>query len=182
MLRSTLDGLYRASGWLAALSLLAIAIVVVAQIVGRPFGIVVPSVPQMAGFFLAATIFLGLAYTLAEGEHIRVVILLERLPPRARWWVELWVATASLAVTGLLAVHTLQLAYESWTFADRADGLLPIPLVIPQGAMAFGVIVLFIRFLDETITLVRSGKVIHFGSHEEVALRDLLGEPPRGER
>jgi TRAP-type C4-dicarboxylate transport system permease small subunit len=88
VLRAGLDGLYRMSGWLAAACLLALALVVLAQIGGRLIGVMVPSATQIAGFLLAATIFLALAYTLAEGEHIRVMVVLEHLGPRARFWLD----------------------------------------------------------------------------------------------
>jgi TRAP-type C4-dicarboxylate transport system permease small subunit len=175
VLRAGLDGLYRMSGWLAAACLLALALVVLAQIGGRLIGVMVPSATQIAGFLLAATIFLALAYTLAEGEHIRVMVVLEHLGPRARFWLELWIALASLGMTAFLSVYAVQLAYESWLFGDRADGLLPIPLVLPQSTMALGAIVLVVRFLDEVVTLLQTGAPIHLLSHEEAALRDLVG-------
>lgn len=174
MVRKALDTLYLGSGWLAALCLLSIALVILAQIVGRLIGIVVPSAAQMAGFFLAATIFLGLAYTLAAGEHIRVVLVLDRLGPRPRFAMELFVVLISALVTAYLGVFVFQLAYESWVFDDRADGLLPIPLVLPQAAVAAGVLVLLIRLLDEAVVLIRTGKPLHVRSAEEAALRDML--------
>ena len=179
-MRRILDGIYRASGWLAALSLLAILLVICAQIVGRLVGVVVPSVTQMAGFFLATTIFLGLAFTLAAGEHVRVTLVLDRFGPRVRFWMEAWVLAASAAVSAFMCFYIIQLAYESWLFGDRADGLLPIPLVLPQGFMALGAIVLLIRLVDELIMLFQTGRPLHEHSGEEAALHDLLApEPPR---
>jgi hypothetical protein len=78
-------------------------------------------------------------------------------------------------MTAFFSAYAVQLAYESWLFGDRADGLLPIPLVLPQSTMALGAIVLVVRFLDEVVTLLQTGAPIHLLSHEEVALRDLVG-------
>lgn len=166
-MRRFLDWLYRISGGLAAVSLVAIAVVVTAQIVGRFIGIVVPSATQMAGFFMCAAIFLGLAYTLAAEEHIRVTLVLEYLSDKVRWWMELWCLAAGSLVTGYFAVFACQFAWESWLLDDRADGLLPIPFVIPQGAMALGVIILFVRLIDELVQLLGSGNLVHLTSGEQ---------------
>lgn len=183
MPRKILDALYLGSGWLAALCLFSIAAVIVAQIGGRLLGVVVPSAAQMAGFFLAATIFLGLAYTLAAGEHVRVVLVIEQLGPRARFAMEVLAVVVSALTTGYLGYYVAQLAYESWLFDDRADGLLAIPLAIPQLAMAAGVLILLIRLLDELVVLIRTGTPRHVRSAEEAALEDMLGRPPDpGER
>jgi TRAP-type C4-dicarboxylate transport system permease small subunit len=87
-MRRFLNNWYLVSGWLAAISMVLMTVLVVAQIVGRIVGVVVPSVIQISGFLLAATIFLGLAYTMAAGDHIRVTIALEMAGRRVRLWLE----------------------------------------------------------------------------------------------
>jgi hypothetical protein len=41
--------------------------------------------------------------------------------------------------------------YESWLFGDRGQGLLPLPLWIPQAPVALGALVLSIALIDEWI-------------------------------
>jgi TRAP-type C4-dicarboxylate transport system permease small subunit len=132
--------------------------VILAQVVGRFIGVVIPSVPQIAGFLMAAAIFLALSYTFANDEHIRVSLVIEQVGERARWWLELWSLSVSAALVGFFAFFAGQLAYESWLFNDRSDGLLPIPYFIPQSAMTLGISVLFIRLVDELTQLLRGTK------------------------
>ncbi|MDZ7810156.1 MAG: TRAP transporter small permease subunit [Arhodomonas sp.] len=55
----------------AALCLAAIAVLILAQTVGRVLGFSVPSANELAGFCVAASTFLALAHTLNHGGHIR---------------------------------------------------------------------------------------------------------------
>jgi hypothetical protein len=86
---ATLDFLYKACGVLAAIALAGIAVLILAQIVGRFFGLLVPSANEIAGFLMAASSFLALGYAFRSGSHIRVTMLLSRLPVRARRALEL---------------------------------------------------------------------------------------------
>jgi len=53
------DRLYLASGYLSGLSIIIIMVVVLAQIVGRMIGYIVPSAEDISGYCLAASIFLA---------------------------------------------------------------------------------------------------------------------------
>ena len=66
-MRRILDGLYLASGYIAALCLVCIALTILAQICGRFVGVAIDST-ESAGFLLAGTTFFGLAHTF---RHVR---------------------------------------------------------------------------------------------------------------
>lgn len=98
-MRRVLDTLYRAAGGLAALFILAIVVLVFAQVglnladkitvglTGKGLGVTIPSYADFTGFFLAAASFLALAYTLRAGGHIRVSLVTQALGSAAatRW-------------------------------------------------------------------------------------------------
>lgn len=166
-MRRLLDGLYRLSGALAAGFLAAIAVIVLAQVganiidalaawvTGQPIGLVIPSYANFAGFFLAASSFFALAYTLRRGGHIRVTLVIQHLGPRARHVVEAWCAGAAALVAGYFAWYMCALVAESWRFGDMSTGILPVPLWIPQAAVAAGLVVLTIALVDEVVGIVR---------------------------
>jgi TRAP-type C4-dicarboxylate transport system permease small subunit len=153
--RGFLDGLYRVSGGVAAFCILLIAVLVVAQVIGRLLGVLVPGADDIAGYALTASSFLGLAYTLRTGSHIRLTLLLRVSRPRARRALE----TACLALgafsIGYLAVHVVEMVRDAWRFNDRAQGVLAIPLWIPQSVMAAGALVLFVAFVDDLVAVLR---------------------------
>ncbi|MEO5621424.1 MAG: hypothetical protein ABIQ32_12915, partial [Sphingomicrobium sp.] len=79
-MRNILDRLYQFSGGLAALAILAICLLITAQIGfniiarlgGADLSYTIPSYADFAGYFLSTASFMALAYTLRAGGHIRV--------------------------------------------------------------------------------------------------------------
>ena len=166
-MRALLDWLYKASGAVAALFLVAICVVVLLQVGanlidaliklfgGEPIGLVIPSYAEFAGFFLAGASFFALAYTLRSAGHIRVTLLLAHLPPRVRHAAELWCVAAALFVSGYFAWYAFGLVGESLEFRDVSSGIVPVPLWLPQSVMALGLSVLTLAFADELWQLLR---------------------------
>jgi len=146
-MRRFLDGVYLASGVAAASFLLALLIAILAQVIGRKFGITVDTT-ELSGFFMAASTFLGLAYTFRDGGHIRIGLLITRMSGARRKVLELWCCLASAALVGYLAVSASLFALESWEFHDVSPGLLAIAFWIPQSAMAAGLVILTVALLD----------------------------------
>jgi len=155
--RRTLDALYRVSGVVAACCLALIAGLVLVQIVGRMAGVLVAGADDLASYALVATSFLALAYTLKSGGHIRVALLLRRLPPRPRRLAELGALALGSAITLYFTWFAIELARLSWRFGDMSQGVLPIPLWLPQSVMAVGLIIFAIALLDELVIALRGG-------------------------
>lgn len=164
--RSGLDRLYGLCGAAAALFLVAICVVVMAQVAanaidalmqwatGRPIGLIVPSYAEFAGFFLAAASFLALPYALRAGAHIRVMSVLDRLGPRTRFVAEVWCAAAGAVLTAYFTWYSLLLVAESLFYGDVSPGMVEVPLWIPQAAMSVGLVILTIAFIDRCVCLL----------------------------
>ena len=166
-MRRLLDGLYAASGALAAAFVLAIAVLVMAQVTlnvvdraatlvtGTAIGLTIPSYSDFTGFFLAAASFLALAHTLRRGDHIRVTLVTGRLPARTRRAVEVLAVGVALVVTVLLAWYVGDLVLESHEYGDMSSGMVAVPIWIPQLFVAIGTIVLAVALADELVGLLR---------------------------
>ncbi len=165
-MRAGLDRLYAFSGAAAATFLVAICVVVMAQVTanavdalmqwatGRPIGLVVPSYAEFAGFFLAAASFLALPYALRTGAHIRVTSVLDRLGARARLAAEVWCSAAGAILSAYFTWYSVLLVFESLRYGDVSPGMLPVPLWIPQAAMSVGLVILTIAFVDRGVSLL----------------------------
>lgn len=165
-MRRVLDTLYAASGAAAGIFLVAICAVVAAQVagnivdrllitfIGQPIGIIIPAYSDFAGFFLAASTFLALAHTLMRGEHVRVRLVLSRLPARMQRYAELWCAGVAAAATAAATYFTVKLTYDSWRFGDAVTGIVAVPLWIPQLAMVAGLILLTIALVDTFVSVL----------------------------
>lgn len=165
-MRRSLDLLYDAAGWLAALAMIGVLVMVLTSIIGRLLGFLLPGTDAYAGYCMAAAGFLALAHTLKKGEHIRVTLLIGRLSGGARKGLELWALSAAVVLAGLLAWYAVRLVWQSHVFNDISTGNDATPLWIPQLAMAAGAVVLCIAFMDEWV-LEALGRRSHASNDEE---------------
>jgi len=181
-MRGALDRLYLGALWLSGLCLVAIAALVLAQIAGRvldaalkfagrpPAGFIILSLSEIAGYLLAAATCLALAGTLKAGAHIRMTMLLGAVGENRRWLCEIPAFAASAAFSGYMTHFIARLAWDSWMFNEISPGLVPVPLVWPQAAMAAGLLVLTVAILDELIVVVRTGRPSFRRLEDAVAL------------
>ena len=154
-MRALLDAVYKASGIAAGLCLVAIAVLSLTQIVARMFGSTASSFDEFAGYALAASSFLGLAYTLRAGEHIRMSLGIDRLRGGARRGVEILCLVATAGVVGYFAWATADMTVTSYQLDDVAQGLVPVQLWIPQSTTAIGLWILLIALLDDLVATLR---------------------------
>jgi TRAP-type C4-dicarboxylate transport system permease small subunit len=138
---------YRLLLALACLAMLATFALVSLGIVARLAGWDIPGLDAYAGYAIAAALFLALPGTLVRGEHIRVTLLLERMPPRVRAAFEWWCLAAAAALSVYLAWFSVRLAWVSWATHDISPAADVTPLWIPQLSMALGCAGLALAFL-----------------------------------
>ena len=154
-MRLFLDRLYLVSGWLAGFFLIAIFVLMMVLSAGRPLGLNVPAGDDIVSWCMAAMAFLGLAHTFRSGELIRVGLLIENLSGRTRHAVEVAALLVGCGFVGFFAWHAVHMTYDSWRFNDMAQGVLAVPLWIPQLGYAGGLVILFVAFVDELVHVLR---------------------------
>jgi len=169
-MRRSLDFLYDACAWLAALAMVGVLVMVLAAILGRLLDFHLPGTDAYAGYSMAAAGFLALAHTLKKNEHIRVTLLIGRLTGRARHGLELWALGAAVLLAALFAWFSVRLAWLSHDFNDVSTASDATPLWIPQIAMAVGTVVLLIAFIDEWVLQWRGQR--NLGSDDGDALHN----------
>lgn len=179
-MRRWLNILYKTSFWLGAGSIALICLLVVCQVLlnlidrvsifftGGAIGLTIPSYADFTGFLLAAASFLSLAYTLREGAHIRVVLLVSRLPKKLHTPVEMWCIFFSLAVSIYFTWYTAKLTHESYTYNDLSAGMIAVPIWIPQTAMLLGLIVLSVALFDELVAVCKGNTPSYAGKGEKL--------------
>ena len=157
-MRRFLDRLYAASGALAALCLAGICVLMLAQAIGREFGLLIRAADDVTSWLCAASAFLALGHTFRHGELVRVGLFVDRLAEGARRIAEI----VALAVTGLfvgyMAVAVSKFVYESWKFKEVAQGLVKIPIWIPQLCFVIGVLIFLVAILHELLLVLRGKK------------------------
>ncbi len=146
-MRRLLDTFYSATGVVAALSLFAVLILVVAQMVSRWCGINFAGGANYAGYAMASASFFGLAYAFAHNEHIRVGLIVEHAG-RWRRAAEIWCYAVATAIAAYFAWNAVRAPWLSHRLHDVSQGQDGTPMWIPQIAMACGAVALLIALLD----------------------------------
>ncbi len=155
-LRAALDRLYAGCAALAAVCLVAILVIILAQVIARWSGLTFPGATSYAGYCMAAASFFAFASALNHGAHIRVSLLLQAAG-RHRRWLELWCFAVASALAWYFCWHALAATRWSLRFGDVSQGQDATPLWIPQSAMVAGSCVFAIALTDQLIRVVRTG-------------------------
>jgi TRAP-type C4-dicarboxylate transport system permease small subunit len=157
-MRTALDRLYLWAGYAAGFCLIVIFLIMMIMSAGRQFGLNIPSGDDFAAWAMAACAFLGLAHTFKSGEMIRVGLVIERFSGRTRHVIEILSLLLGLAFVGYFTWFAGKLVYDSYRLNDLSNGVVSIPLWIPQLGFAGGLAILTIAFLDELIHVLRGNK------------------------
>jgi TRAP-type C4-dicarboxylate transport system permease small subunit len=75
--------------------------------------------------------------------------------------------TLTLLFVGYMLWAVSNFVFESWKFSEVAQGLIKIPIWIPQLAFLLGVAIFFVAVLDEWVTVMRGGKPAYQVAEEE---------------
>ncbi len=157
MPKRLLDKLYAAGMVIAAASMCLICLLIVAQIVGRWFGVIIPSAEDFTGYLLVSCLFYGLAYSFRHNAHIRVLLVLDQFN-KHRLKAEFFSLSVLLALTAYFTYALALFTVETYQFHEVSTGMVPVPLWIPQTSMVLGMALFCLAVLEDWIACLRSTK------------------------
>jgi TRAP-type C4-dicarboxylate transport system permease small subunit len=146
-----------AGGWMY----IACSVFVTFDVLARSFlGFSSKTTTEITGYMLAFGMGWSFAYTLTERAHIRIDVLVNRLPLGVRQYLH---AIALL----LLAIFAVFIAWAAWSVVQESlefdahdNSAMSIPLVLPQGLWALGIVVfaamVLVLCLETVVLLARN--------------------------
>ena len=153
-IRPALDALYNVSGGIAAIALIAILGIMLAQVLARWTSTTFPGSTDFAGYAMASASFFAFAYALNHGAHIRVSLFLQRFTGRGLWVAELWCYGVGSFFACYFAWFAIKAVRVSYQLGDVSQGQDATPLWIPQLVMGFGTVVLAIALIDRFVQIL----------------------------
>lgn len=161
-LRRTVAGLGTLMGYAAGWGFVACAFFITFDVLARRFlGVSTQATTEITGYALAFGIAWGLAHALTTRSHIRIDVVVDRLPPRLRQPLHLASLAALAVFVAFVAKGALDVVEESLLFGATDISVLRTPLWIPQGLWAFGIgvfLLLILLMLAEGALLVGAGR------------------------
>jgi TRAP-type C4-dicarboxylate transport system permease small subunit len=106
---------------------------------------------EMGGYLLVAITFMGLAYTWKEKGHVRVSLLISRLPHKFEHLLRFITLILATVFTLPLIKACYDLISDSLLFESRSGSWLRTPLAYPQTILLIGAIMLFLQLVAEII-------------------------------
>lgn len=133
------DAVTGVAEYAAATATGAIALLVASEVVARyVFGAPTLWSQDLCIYLMLWAAFLGLAPAERAGEHIRVDLMLTKLPPRARHWIEIITYLAVAGFATLVAWTGAEAAMQSYQYGRRSLSLFSVPMWIPQSCVPVG--------------------------------------------
>ncbi|WP_417720200.1 TRAP transporter small permease subunit [Salipiger sp.] len=159
-------------GWFVILLSFGICVEVVLR---KVFNASLQGIDEYGGYALATTASLGLAYCFYEHAHIRIDLVVRKLPrPVGRLLAVLAIAILGVVVA-MLALEAYRLTEESQMFGAFSNTPLRTPMVYPQAIWTAGFCLFFLAIL---VRLLHLFQTVLTG--DEAGTAELLGENASG--
>jgi TRAP-type C4-dicarboxylate transport system permease small subunit len=161
-LRRRIDRVGLAMNHVAGWMFVVCALFVTSDVMTRwLFGFSSRGTTEITGYMLAFGIAWGLADALTTRSHIRVDVLVTRMPLGVRAFMHVLALAALAVIAAVFAWRGWAVVLESWEFGARDTSALSIPLIVPQGLWAAGLAVfcvLTVVMLAEVSVLLVRGR------------------------
>ena len=141
---------YLQAGIIFFLMVMLLAEVLTRYILRSPLSIA----DEMGGYLLVAITFMGLAYTWKEKGHVRVSLLISRLPDKFGRQLRFITLILATVFTLPLIKACYDLISDSLLFESRSGSWLRTPLAYPQTILLIGAIMLFLQLVAEIIKAI----------------------------
>ncbi len=163
ILAHIINGLTYLTGWTAALSLVAAAIIVTeAVIVRKVFGISTIWQIEASVFLLIFTVFAGAPFVQKNEHHLNVDLVIIHLSARTREITLIIVSIITCLLAALLAWYAWPMWWESVVNNEHSESLWGPPLWIPYLFLPLGMTLLFLQYIiyiHRKITALRKGEI-----------------------
>lgn len=148
------------AAWLAAWLYVATGAMLAYEVAAR-YLFTAPTIwaEELSRFFLIWATFLAAAALLAQRKHIRIGLVVDRLPMAARRVAEALSLAFVAVVSAVIVWHGSGIAFESFERGRTAGTMLDLPMWWSETAAPLGFLLLGVQALIELARLLQGGPV-----------------------
>jgi hypothetical protein len=84
--------------------------------------------------------------------------------------VEIWAFGFTAAASGYMTYQLVNFAWVSLRFHEVSNGVIRVPLALPQAAMALGALMLTVALIDELVIVLRGGRPTFRKAEDAISL------------
>ncbi|MEJ2587021.1 MAG: TRAP transporter small permease [Deltaproteobacteria bacterium] len=142
------EGLTHVTGWIAALSLVAAAVIVTEGVIVRKlFGVSTIWQIEASVYLLIFTVFTGSAFVQKNEHHLNVDLVVIHLSPKAREITLIVVSILSCMIVAVIAWYAWPMWWETVLTNEHSESLWGPPLWIPYSFLPLGMTILFFQYI-----------------------------------
>jgi TRAP-type C4-dicarboxylate transport system permease small subunit len=120
--------------------------------IGKSTGIM----DEVVSLLLVGIVVTGIGYTLRQGAHVRVGVVIQFFPQKVQAWLKLVTSIISLLSCIIATYYIGKESLNSYTYNIRSLSSLATPLYIPQALLCLGFAILTWELAMEAYAIVRS--------------------------
>jgi TRAP-type C4-dicarboxylate transport system permease small subunit len=113
---------------------------------------------------MAGAVFLALPSTFLKGGHIRVTLILTSFGKTAERVMDFISTLIAIAILAWGTWFIAEYVYESYTYNDVSQGILAVPLWIPQCTMLLGMVLMLTAFIERLFSLINGSDILEQSS------------------
>jgi TRAP-type C4-dicarboxylate transport system permease small subunit len=166
-MRRFFDRLFDVTGAMAAFFVFAIFATMIVTSTLRMAGFSTGGSEDLVSWLTAAAAFFGMGHAFKHGDFVRVELLLSKMSDRRRRVFEIITLLAGCVFTGYISWSVSRYVWDSYKFNDLSQGLIVVPMWIPQMSIVIGSVLLFLAFLDEFFRVLGGSKPSYVLAVEE---------------
>jgi TRAP-type C4-dicarboxylate transport system permease small subunit len=153
----------RSIGWLSELSGYVSGVLILASMLIICYGVVLRYVlgastvwqTELAIYFLMFAAFVGGAYGLKHGDHVKIDVAVNRLPGRARLFVNFVAVVLGFLFIVTIGVLSFDMWWEAVERGRRSSTAWNIPLAIPYFMLPLGMTLMALQYLVIAAEILR---------------------------
>ena len=143
--------------YISVICIFLMALWVFADVVGRYlFNHPIPGTTELVKCAIIVIVFLGIAYALQQGRHIRTVLIISRLPFIAQTWCEIIASLVGIIIFTLLCIYSFHAGMTSWAVREFEGVLIKVPIYPTRFTVVIGSGLLVIQSIVDLVTKVLS--------------------------
>ena len=175
LLALIIEGLTHLTGWIAALSLVAAAIIVTEGVIVRKvFGVSTIWQIEASVFLLIFVVFTGSAFVQKNEHHLNVDLVVIHLSPKTREITLIVVSIISCILAVVLAWYAWPMWWEAVVNNEHSESLWGPPLWIPYLFLPLGMTLLFFQYILYILNKINAVRRGEFSEEAELfELRDI---------
>jgi|LSQX01.3.fsa_nt_gb TRAP-type C4-dicarboxylate transport system permease small subunit len=154
-MQKLLTKINRLTAELGGLLMTIMMVLFLVNILSREMNRPIQGLLQMAVFAMVILIYLGLAHCEENDEHVRLEVVMTRLPLKMRTWVRFFCTVTELLIVSLLLYAGARDAMSAFTTGASVTGTRPMLLWPVKTVMVAGLVLFWFQLLSKSIAFLR---------------------------